>query len=1006
MKIEIYEKIVKPALDRGLSFCGLVLLSPLYAVISAAIFLDDPGPVFFVQKRVGKDKKFFKLHKFRTMKLSAPHDVPTHELQDPEMYITKVGQVLRRYSLDELPQLWDIFRGKMSIIGPRPALWNQKDLVACREQAGANSIMPGLTGWAQINGRDELEIDEKANYDGEYVKRLKQGGIRALFFDIRCFVGTIAAALGGDGVVEGGTGKLGAYTADTYEPGFEDYGFRKTFHIDKEAKKKILITGADSYIGNSLISYGRANYPNLVFDVIDMRNQCWEKFNFSGYDAVFHVAGIAHADVGSVSLEDQKKYYHVNTDLAIQAAEKSKRDGVKQFVFMSSMIIYGDSAPCGQCKIIDERTVPSPGNFYGDSKWQADKGVRKLQSGEFHVAVIRAPMIYGRGSKGNYGTLEKLARKSPIFPNIDNRRSMLYIDNLCEFVSLLLLSGEGGIYFPQNARYAKTADMAKAMAAAAGKRMRLVKAFNPAVMAASHIPGKIGGLIGKAFGSYVYSLKLSDYKGLDYQKVSFEQSIERTEGGPRACLKIHSRHLPAPLCGKFGPHSVNIDYYASLIRDKSPTNCAVHLTESNFQTRSQRGDGVEPAHILIISQYFYPETFRVNDMAAEWVKRGYKVTVVTGIPNYPMGKFFKGYGYGRRRTQQWKGVEIRRIPIIPRGKGSIGMIANYVSFVVSGWWWSMINDVKADLVFTFEVSPMTQALVGCWYKTRYRVPHFLYVQDLWPENVETVTGITNPVIIRPIDRMVDYIYGNADQIFTTSPSFAEAIVKRNVPVDKAKVHCWRQYAEDFYKARKRETVRRQADSDSPVHRIPDDDGFYIGFTGNIGAAQGLDILPKTARILRNFSRKIRFVIVGDGRYLERFTSDIRRLEVGDMFIMIPRQPSEVIPDILACCDAAFLSFQNTKLWEMTIPAKLQSYMACGMPVIAAAGGETEKIIEEAECGVCSPIGDCNALAESIKRIMGSDLKTMGANSRKYCEQRFNKEILMDEMEKRIKGLWK
>lgn len=203
----VYEKYIKRCMDKVLSSVGLLILVPVYGIISFIIFVDDPGPVLFVQKRVGKDKRFFMLHKFRSMKMSTPHDVPTHQLDDPEKYITRVGRFLRKYSLDELPQMWDIFCGNMSIIGPRPALWNQYNLVAEREKYGANGVLPGLTGWAQINGRDELEIAAKARLDGEYVKVLRQGGIKALFFDIKCFLGTIVSVIKSDGVVEGGTGR-------------------------------------------------------------------------------------------------------------------------------------------------------------------------------------------------------------------------------------------------------------------------------------------------------------------------------------------------------------------------------------------------------------------------------------------------------------------------------------------------------------------------------------------------------------------------------------------------------------------------------------------------------------------------------------------------------------------------------------------------------------------------------------------------------------------------------
>ncbi len=401
-------------------------------------------------------------------------------------------------------------------------------------------------------------------------------------------------------------------------------------------------------------------------------------------------------------------------------------------------------------------------------------------------------------------------------------------------------------------------------------------------------------------------------------------------------------------------------------------------------------------HILLISQYFYPETFRVNDMAVEWVNRGYKVTVLTGIPNYPMGKFFEGYDKKHRTRETWNGVNIIRIPLVARGNSSnkllnaIGMTRNYFSFVRSGKRWVKSDEaanLKPDIVFTFEVSPMTQAKIGVWYGQRYNVPTYLYVQDLWPENVETVTGIHNRMIIGPIDKMVDNIYRNTETIFTTSPSFVEAIVNRKNPVDRNKVHYWPQYAEDFYKP-----IAPQF-----ISEIPNDGYFKIAFTGNIGTAQGLDILPKTAEILKD--EKVRFVIVGDGRYQAEFEKQIKERNVQDMFIMMPRVQAEKIPEILSACDAGFISFNNTPLWENTIPAKLQSYMACGKPIIASASGETKRIIKEAQCGICTEIGNSNSLAEGIKELMKSDVDILCEKSRKYFESHFNKEYLMDIMDK-------
>lgn len=397
-------------------------------------------------------------------------------------------------------------------------------------------------------------------------------------------------------------------------------------------------------------------------------------------------------------------------------------------------------------------------------------------------------------------------------------------------------------------------------------------------------------------------------------------------------------------------------------------------------------------NILVVSQYFYPENFRINDICQEWVKRGYKVTVVTGIPNYPMGKVFKGYGITKKRHEIWNGIEIYRIPLIPRGNSTIGMMANYISFMVSGMIAGKLKNIKADLVFSFEVSPMTQVLAGISFAKRLKVPHFLYVQDLWPENVMTVTGITNPVIIKPIDKMVDYIYNKSDKIFSTSPSFVEAICNRTVPVSKEKVYFWPQYAEEFYKPIDKVTAKTKATQ----YGIPNDDSFKIIFTGNIGTAQGLQILPQAVQFLKN--ENIKIVMVGDGRYLNEFNEAVKKNGVSDKFIMISRQSAEKIPEILSACDAAFLSFAEDDLWTKTIPAKLQSYMACGMPIIASAEGETARIINESGCGLCSELGNAEKLSHAIMIMETSDLADMGKKSREYFEKHFEKNMLMNQME--------
>lgn len=294
--------------------------------------------------------------------------------------------------------------------------------------------------------------------------------------------------------------------------------------------KKVLITGANSYIGVSFENYVREHYGSeLSIETVDMIDGSWKEKDFSSYNAVFHVVGIAHADVGNVSDEVKAKYYAINTDLAIETAKKAKAEGVKQFVFMSSAIVYGDSAPYGKQKRITADTEPKPANFYGDSKWQADKGARELADDSFIVTVLRPPMIYGKNSKGNYPTLAKMAKKLPIFPDVQNERSMLYIENLCEFLCQVMIRREGGIFWPQNAEYTRTSEMVKIIGEVSGHKVKVSKAWNWVVSLALHIPGKISGLANKAFGSMSYEQNMSQYD-FKYQKVSLKESIKRTEG--------------------------------------------------------------------------------------------------------------------------------------------------------------------------------------------------------------------------------------------------------------------------------------------------------------------------------------------------------------------------------------------------------------------------------------------------------------------------------------------
>lgn len=290
--------------------------------------------------------------------------------------------------------------------------------------------------------------------------------------------------------------------------------------------KKILITGANSYIGTSFEKYIKDNFSNdYQVDTIDMIDGSWRDKSFAGYDTVYHVAGIAHSDSGKISKEKEKLYRRVNTDLTIETAKKAKQEGVKQFIFMSSAIVYGNSAPIGKKKVITKDTVPSPTNAYGDSKLQAEKGIIPLNDDNFKVVVLRPPMIYGEDCKGNYQTLVKFAKKLKFFPYVKNERSMLYIGNLVEFVRLMIQNEEQGIFWPQNNKYSNTSELVRQIAFEKyNRRVFLIKGFTWLLKIMSHF----SGMVNKAFGNLSYDMQISTYKN-DYVNCNINLTLHEVE---------------------------------------------------------------------------------------------------------------------------------------------------------------------------------------------------------------------------------------------------------------------------------------------------------------------------------------------------------------------------------------------------------------------------------------------------------------------------------------------
>lgn len=387
--------------------------------------------------------------------------------------------------------------------------------------------------------------------------------------------------------------------------------------------------------------------------------------------------------------------------------------------------------------------------------------------------------------------------------------------------------------------------------------------------------------------------------------------------------------------------------------------------------------------ILIVSQYFYPETFRVNTLAAELVRRGHDVTVLTGYPQYPAGRIYDGYGFGVPYEREWRGVHIERVRALPRGRTPLGLLLNCFTFVTAGKRWVRKCKTVYDAVYVFEVSPVTVGLPAVEYKKRTGVPLLFNVQDLWPESVEVVLGIKSRIVIGAINRIVDKIYSASDRILCASRGMVENIASRGQ--DREKLIYWPQFcAEPMLDGAKK----------------PDEyeNGcFNIVFAGNVGEAQGLDLLVDTADKLRDTN--VRWFIVGDGRARDRISRRVAELGLEERVKFTGKVPESEADRYVHYADCAFLSLKKNKLFDITIPAKLQTYLACGTPILAAADGECREIVEKNGCGVaCSH--DPDAVAKDIMRLYSDPtaLAAMRVNARNCYIGSFRCETLVKELE--------
>lgn len=400
-------------------------------------------------------------------------------------------------------------------------------------------------------------------------------------------------------------------------------------------------------------------------------------------------------------------------------------------------------------------------------------------------------------------------------------------------------------------------------------------------------------------------------------------------------------------------------------------------------------------NILIISQYFWPETFLINNLSCGMVERGHNVTVLTGCPNYPNGRFFDGYGYVNK-PQDYHGVKILRVPLIPRGQGGgLRLAINYFSFALSASIFGpLICKGKVDLLFVFEPSPITVGIPALFLKWLKSAPIMFWVQDLWPESLSATGAVKSTKVLSLVEKLVKCIYARCDKILIQSRSFLDSVIRQSGTADN--IYYFPNSAESIF-------TDSMPSSDMDL-KLPE--GFRIMFAGNIGAAQDFETIISAAEKIKT-RKDIHWIIVGDGRMREWAETESCKLGLSSNFHFLGRYPLEAMPTFFSQANALLVTLRKEPIFSLTIPSKIQAYLACGRPVIAALDGEGARIVEEAGAGVTCPAESPDDLVSAVLRMYEateSEREKMGRNGRKYYETNFDRDMLLDRLEQWMKEM--
>ncbi len=397
-------------------------------------------------------------------------------------------------------------------------------------------------------------------------------------------------------------------------------------------------------------------------------------------------------------------------------------------------------------------------------------------------------------------------------------------------------------------------------------------------------------------------------------------------------------------------------------------------------------------NILIVTQYFYPENFRVNDLATEFKNRGHEITVLTGIPNYPAGKYYNGYGIVKNNRETYKGIKIFRSPLIPRGSGSsVRLALNYISFIIGSIFTSLfLLRKKFDIIFVFEPSPITVCLPAIFIKKIKKIPICFWVLDLWPESVVSAGNLKTGLIPKILNPLVKFIYKHSDKILVSSRGFINSIEEKGI--NKNKVNFFPQWAEPIFKPLKPERILLSSISTND---------FIVMFAGNIGEAQDFPSILEAAKLLREYSN-IHWVILGGGRKEKWVRERVDEFNLGSNFHLLGSYPLEKMPEFYSHADCMLFSLKKEYIFSITIPAKVQTYLACAKPVVAMIDGEAAKIIDDSKAGISCPSESPEILSKNIKHLSlmkKNDLNKLGENALAYYNKEFERDMLIDEMEK-------